>query len=353
MKKRTSSLFVVVVLLGAALTFSSNQIGVSGKSVVGCGGGGCHTYSINTTMSMMGIPAAGYQNGQTYTVFLTVSNLAKAKAGFNLTVNAGTLSAGAGMSLVSTTELKHNAPLLMNSGNATWSFSWTAPASGTAPINFYVAGNATDSSGTAQGDAYNTAVFTYTAEQLSAAPIISNVLTTAFNDTSFTVNADINPGNAATAPYIEYGPTATYGSSLGMSPAILNGSTVQAVNITLNGLTTGGTYHYRIKATNANGTVYSQDKLVVLTNTPNAVSSMSFKQAHLFPNPVNNELHILDLPSDFVRAAIIYNAMGVPMPFIGYNVTRNICNVSHLAAGQYVLELHGMKTIYRSTFFKY
>ncbi|MBU3675747.1 MAG: T9SS type A sorting domain-containing protein [Chitinophagaceae bacterium] len=352
MKKRNTSLIMMAGLIAAATLFSSNQIGVSGKSVVGCGGGGCHTYSINTTMSMLGVPAAGYQNGQTYTLYLTVSNAAKVKAGFNLTVNAGSLSAGSGMSLVSATELKHNAPLLMNSGNATWSFSWTAPATGTSPVSFYVAGNATDSSGTAQGDAFNTTVFTYNAEQLSMVPQIANVITTAFNDTSFTASADVNPGNATTAPYIEYGPTTTYGNSVVMSPAILNGSNALPVNITINGLTPGGTYHYRIKASNANGTVYSQDKLVVLTNTPNAVSNVKINTISVYPNPANDVLHVVGLPNEPIRSVCVFNAMGQLMPSPNLDVKQLTCFVNGLAPGRYVLELQCGKQMYRTSFFK-
>lgn len=352
MKKRNTSITIMAGLIAAAALFSSNQIGVSGKSVVGCGGGGCHTYSINTTMSMLGVPAVGYQNGQTYTLYLTVSNAAKLIAGFNLTVNAGTLSAGAGMSLVSATELKHNAPMVMNNGNATWQFSWTAPASGTSPVSFSVAGNAADSSGTSQGDAFNTSVFTYNAEQLSAIPQIANVITTAFNDTSFTASANVNPGNATTAPYIEYGPTTTYGNSVVMSPAILNGSTALPVSITINGLTPGGTYHYRIKATNANGTVYSPDKLVVLTNTPNAVAHVNISAISVYPNPTNDILYVLGLPKEPIRSVYVFNALGQLMPSPNFDVKQGICSVQALAPGRYVLAVQCGKLLYRTSFLK-
>lgn len=350
---RFAPVYLSLALITASLLFSSNQIGVSGKSIAGCGGGGCHTYSINTTMSMAGMPANGYANGQTYNLFLTVSNAAKFKAGFNMTVTQGTLTAGAGMSLVSPTELKHNTPLLMNNGSAIWSFSWTAPATGTAPVTFYVAGNAVDTSGTSSGDAFNTAQFNYTAEQLSSAPVISNIITTAVTDTSFTATADVNPGNAVTSPSIEYGPTTSYGSTAGMSPAILNGASPLPANVTITGLTPGGSYHYRIKATNANGTVYSQDKLVVLTLTPNALSNIQLKTLKVYPNPVHDVLYFEGLPYQTIQAVSLYSSTGALMPTPMFNVAQKNIAVSTLLPGRYTLLLQTNKGTYRTSFVKW
>lgn len=350
---RFAPVYLSLVLIIASLLFSSNQIGVSGKSIAGCGGGGCHTYSINTTMSMAGMPANGYANGQTYNLFLTVTNAAKFKAGFNMSVNLGTLTAGPGMGLVSPTELKHNTPLLMSNGNAIWSFSWTAPATGTVPVTFYVAGNAVDSSGTSAGDAFNTTQFNYTAEQLSSAPVISNVITTAVTDTSFTATADVNPGNAVTSPSIEYGPTTSYGSTAGMSPAILNGATPLPANITVNGLTPGGTYHYRIKATNANGTVYSQDKLVVLTLTPNALSSVEIKSMRVYPNPVHDILYFDGLQHQAIRSVSLYANSGALMPTPMFNAMQQCIAVNTLLPGRYTLLIQTNKGKYQSTFVKW
>lgn len=352
-RSRLTPVYLCLSLITGSLLFSSNQIGVSGKSIAGCGGGGCHTYSINTTMSMAGMPANGYTNGQTYTMFLTVSNAAKFKAGFNMSVNLGTLTAGAGMSLVSPTELKHNTPLLMNNGNAIWSFSWTAPATGTAPVTFYVAGNAVDTSGTSSGDAFNTTQFNYTAEQLSSVPVIANVITTAVTDTSFTATADVNPGNAVTSPSIEYGPTTSYGSTAGMSPAILNGATPMPANITITGLTPGGTYHYRIKATNANGTVYSQDKLVVLTLTPNALSSLAINAVRVYPNPVHDVLYFDGLHHQTIRSVNLYSSTGALMPTPMFNAMQQTIAVNTLLPGRYTLLIQTNKAKYQSSFIKW
>jgi hypothetical protein len=350
---RHTPIYLSVALLLVAVLFSSNQIGVSGKSIAGCGGGGCHTYSINTTMGLTGIPANGYANGQTYNMFLTVSNSTKFKAGFNMTASTGTLGAGAGMALVSPTELKHTAPLLMNNGNAIWSFTWTAPATGTAPVTFYVAGNAVDTSGTAAGDAFNTAQFNYTAEQLSTVPVISNVVTTGVTDTSFIANANVNPGNVTTTPYIEYGPTTSYGTTEVMSPAILNGTSPLPINITISGLMPGGSYHYRIRATNTNGTVYSPDKLVVLTSTPNAINTINIKEVRVYPNPVHDVLYVDGLLNEQIVSIQVFNRQGVLMPTPWYTNKPNSLQVSALMPGNYLVQLQTKKGMYKASFVKW
>lgn len=350
---RHTPVYLFLILITAGVLFSSNQIGISGKSIAGCGGGGCHTYSINTTMSMAGMPAAGYANGQTYSLFLTVTNQAKFKAGFNLSVSTGTLTASTGMTLVSPTELKHNTPLLMNNGSAIWSITWTAPATGTAPVTFYVAGNAVDTSGTATGDAFNTAQFTYNAELLSSAPVITNVITTGVTDTSFTATANVNAGNASTTPYIEYGPTMSYGSSTLMSPAVITGSTASPTNVTITGLTPGGTYHYRIKASNSNGVVYSPDKLVVLTLTPNAVNNISINTLTTYPNPVHDILYCEGISNEQLVSVQVCNTMGVLMPTPLFNHQAACLNVSALLPGRYTLRIQTKKGMYQTSFVKW
>lgn len=76
--------------------------------------------------------------------------------------------------------------------------------------------------------------------------------------TGATVGAAIDPGGADTTYRFEYGTTTAYGLSTasvlvpGTSPAV-------SVTSTVTGLTAGTTYHFRISATNAAGTVTGGD----------------------------------------------------------------------------------------------
>jgi phosphodiesterase/alkaline phosphatase D-like protein len=82
--------------------------------------------------------------------------------------------------------------------------------------------------------------------------------------TEATVSGTIAAGGSLETKYrFEYGPTGSYGLS---QPASLTGvaatSSGTEVKQTLTGLTAGATYHYRLVASNSNGTVYGGDHTV-------------------------------------------------------------------------------------------
>ncbi|GBL34701.1 mucin-19 [Filimonas sp.] len=52
-------------------------------------------------------------------------------------------------------DIFHNTPKPAVAGTASWTFNWTAPATGSATITFNAAGNATDGDGTNSGDKWN------------------------------------------------------------------------------------------------------------------------------------------------------------------------------------------------------
>jgi len=73
-----------------------------------------------------------------------------------------------------------------------------------------------------------------------------------------TLNGTINPNSAATTFYFQYGTTTAYGSS---TPVLSAGSGAVAVPVytVIPGLQEGFTYHFRLVATNANGTTNGSD----------------------------------------------------------------------------------------------
>lgn len=73
-----------------------------------------------------------------------------------------------------------------------------------------------------------------------------------------TLHGSVNPNNAQTTYYFEYGPTTSYGSKTGSVQA--NGLTSKSVLATLTGLKPGKLYHYRLVAQNAQGTVRGRDR---------------------------------------------------------------------------------------------
>jgi len=79
--------------------------------------------------------------------------------------------------------------------------------------------------------------------------------------TQATLNGYVYTAGLSTTYRFEYGPTTSYGTDLPVpNGSVESGATWQAVSQVANGLHTyGGTYHYRVVATNSSGTVYGAD----------------------------------------------------------------------------------------------
>ena len=80
-------------------------------------------------------------------------------------------------------------------------------------------------------------------------------------ETSATLNAAVNPGALATQYKFEWGPTAAYGNSMPVSAKSVGaGAKDVKVSEKVEGLKPWVIYHFRVAATNAEGTTYSQDQ---------------------------------------------------------------------------------------------
>ena len=100
---------------------------------------------------------------------------------------------------------------------------------------------------------------------LSHAPAVSG-LSSDFGVTSASLYALVNPDGASTAVSFEYGLTDSYGSS---TPAWESPITMShKVSGQVSGIVEGVTYHFRVKATNAAGTTYSEDSIFAASATP-------------------------------------------------------------------------------------
>jgi RHS repeat-associated protein len=88
------------------------------------------------------------------------------------------------------------------------------------------------------------------------------------------IRGSVNPNGTNTTYQFEYGPTISYGQKQPASPASA-GSGTTAVNFfpELKGLVEGATYHYRVVATNAAGTVAGSDKVFTTLDPPETTIS--------------------------------------------------------------------------------
>lgn len=336
MKKFLYSALFICVSVILYITTTSSSGGITGKAVSGCGGGGCHTTSNNTSITLTGIPAAGFVHGTSYTCTLTVNNGTKSKAGFDMTCSVGSFTAGAGMSLNGTTELYHNTPKTITGGTVSWTFTWTAPASGNL-VTFNVAGNAVNNNGNATGDEFWTDVFSHNVAPLvTAAPDVNNVNVSNITTTSATVTANVNANNDNTTAIIEYGLTATYGSTVAMTPALITGNTATPCTGNISGLTPGTLYHYRVKATNTKGITTSPDGTFT-TLVPAAITDFEKTNYTIYPNPVLDYLFIKYQNAE-IKDIKLYSVLGENIPLqIQKDNEKYIISTSAFAKGTYFI----------------
>lgn len=325
-------------LLCAVLLFSSSSNGVTGKSTTGCAGGNCHAQNNLTTISLIGIPATGYVNGQTYTMTLTVSNNTKQGAGFDLTCNAGNITAGSGTQVSGTQELYHTSPLAMNAGNAVWTFTWTAPATGSNPVVFFVAGNAVNLNNNAQNDAFNTDNFSFNAAQTAVLPTYTNLTATNITPTSATLNVNINAGNSPTNVIFNYGPTLQMGSTITPTPSVVTGTTFTPVSANLTGLLPNTTYYFNVSATNSIGQLWTAKQN--FNTSPTGVPQWNQVAGNAYPNPCTHQL-IYEHPiqQGFLQFTV-YNSLGQRIPVQHERLGTNhfVFETSDLHTGNYLLQ---------------
>jgi hypothetical protein len=96
-------------------------------------------------------------------------------------------------------------------------------------------------------------------EYTSLPPVASTGAASGVLEEQATLNGSVNPNNAETKYHFEYGPTIAYGKS---TPEASAGAGTGSVGVSapITGLAEGTTYHFRIVATNADGTVNGSDQ---------------------------------------------------------------------------------------------
>lgn len=94
---------------------------------------------------------------------------------------------------------------------------------------------------------------------LTNAPKVTTGSASSVTLNSATLNGTVNPNGESTTYFFEYGTDTSYGSTTSASSAG-SGTSAVSVNASISGLTSDTTYHYRLVATNSDGTSYGDDR---------------------------------------------------------------------------------------------
>jgi C1A family cysteine protease len=90
-------------------------------------------------------------------------------------------------------------------------------------------------------------------------PVATTMPATNIMMNSATLNGTVQGENLATTVSFEYGTTVAYGSTVSAIPATVTGNTPVSVYVNISMLSPLTTYHFRVKAVNAEGTAYGND----------------------------------------------------------------------------------------------
>ncbi|MBS1537381.1 MAG: hypothetical protein JST20_06495, partial [Bacteroidetes bacterium] len=153
------SILALWIVLGSSISAYSYGSGITGQTQSGCT---CHGGSNSaTTLSIQGVSGTSITMtpGENRSFTVIVAHSTQPYAGVDISIknsggsNVGTLSAGSGLQLTGG-ELTHSAKKAITSGQAAFTFTWTAPSS-TGDYLLRAAGNAVNNNGNDQGDIWN------------------------------------------------------------------------------------------------------------------------------------------------------------------------------------------------------
>jgi hypothetical protein len=106
---------------------------------------------------------------------------------------------------------------------------------------------------------------------IGAVPAVVTNPASAISNTSARLNGSVDPNGEATTWYFEFGTTTSYGTKTANTGGGA-GNNPTNHSVTISGLATATTYHYRIVATNASGTTLGADRTFTTQGPPAVVT---------------------------------------------------------------------------------
>lgn len=214
-------------------------------------------------ITLSGLPANGYIPGTTYSLTISGNAAATSKNGVSLTAltstnaMAGSFTAGTGNSIYVGSGRNYMGHNSSGTSQSSFSFSWTAPASGVGTITFYAAFMGTNSSNSNSGDNVYLKSFSVSQGNLPTAVITPSATTICLGDTLFLQGSGNN------------NPTSYSWQFLGNVPGTSNLQNPKLV------YTTAGTKQIRLTTSNASGSSSPVSVIITVNAKPSATISAS------------------------------------------------------------------------------
>jgi len=133
----------------------------------------------------------------------------------------------------------------------------------------------------------------YMAFEVAGAPVVVTGMASNITNTTATLTGTVNPEGNPTTYHFEYGLTTAYGSNTTTTSAG-NGFVAVPVSATINGLTPGTLYHFRLTATNGNGTVNGADVTFTTSSTSTTYTVTVGSGGQLVFSPATEAIHVGD-----------------------------------------------------------
>lgn len=155
---------------------------------------------------------------------------------------------------------------------------------------------------------------------------------------SATLSGSVNPNSLLTTVTFEYGLDTEYGSTAIPVESIEENNSSQEFHIDLTGLNPGTTYHFRVKAENSLGTIYSPDKTFrtlgdIPSITVNNITDLQMNSAELNAS-INANYFTASVVLEYGTTESYDNTVNmVPQTVAGHSLTDVSVKISGLVQG--------------------
>jgi len=159
---------------------------------------------------------------------------------------------------------------------------------------------------------FATALFSTSAFAATSAPTVSTAGTSNVTYSSANLYGNVNPHGLSTTYYFEYGTTSGYGTRTLLTPAGGGTKSIE-LGFSVTGLQSVTTYHYRVAASNSDGTSYGKGRVFTTSKIPLSVQISGVPNPVIFGSPFFVEGSLAGTGAANHEVALQSN----PFPYIG------------------------------------